>query len=435
MDLKDDVGQRTRPRRRRPADPAAQALALDLLDEFNSAAEAAELVQLVLHRAVVETRSDRGVISWIDGGEMIVAGCYDPFGEPLKAGRRWPLGTDEISALALASGLPETGSFDMPELDMVSPALAETYAGLRHLLVVPVTVAGEDIAILCVSRRRSEAFTAEDREVMSSVAEVAAQPLRAARLDDMLGSVLTELSERLAGAESVERIKTDILRLASHELRTPLTVLHGYLSLIRAGQFGDIPAPLDRVMHILERRTEEMNGLVNDMLVAARVEDHTADTESETIDLRTVVREAADAVAPRASAEHRMRIELPAQPVLAHVDSERVVLAVRNILENAIKYSPQGGEVVCSLSETNRTARVRVADHGLGIAPEDRDKLFTRFGRVLTTANSHIPGIGLGLYFTREVARHHGGDVAFVDVDGPGSVFELTLPLQGEAPA
>ncbi len=70
-----------------------------------------------------------------------------------------------------------------------------------------------------------------------------------------------------------------------------------------------------------------------------------------------------------------------------------------------------------------------MADHGLGIAPEDREKLFTRFGRVLTSANSHIPGIGLGLYFTREVARRHGGDVTLVDADGPGSVFELTLPL------
>jgi signal transduction histidine kinase len=75
--------------------------------------------------------------------------------------------------------------------------------------------------------------------------------------------------------------------------------------------------------------------------------------------------------------------------------------------------------------------RVRVTDHGLGIAAEDRDQLFTRFGRVLTTANSHIPGIGLGLYFSREVARRHGGDVALVDGNEPGSVFELTLPAAG----
>jgi signal transduction histidine kinase len=84
---------------------------------------------------------------------------------------------------------------------------------------------------------------------------------------------------------------------------------------------------------------------------------------------------------------------------------------------------------VCSAFPDGDRAIIRVLDHGLGIAPEDRDKLFTRFGRVLTTANSHIPGIGLGLYFAREVARRHGGDVHLVEADGPGSTFDIILPL------
>jgi signal transduction histidine kinase len=131
---------------------------------------------------------------------------------------------------------------------------------------------------------------------------------------------------------------------------------------------------------------------------------------------------------PRASTEHRVEVDVPEEPVLARVNHERVVLALRNIIDNAVKYSPTGGEVVCTISRDNGVARVRVADHGLGIAVEDRDKLFTRFGRVLTTAHSHIPGIGLGLYFSRQVARRHGGDVSLVDGNEPGSTFELTLP-------
>jgi signal transduction histidine kinase len=431
MEIQDDVGQRAGPARRPFTGPATEGLVDDLLDEFNSAAEAGDLVRLVLHRAVVETRSDRGVISWIDGSEMIVAGCHDQFGDLVDVGSRWPLASEEVSSVALATGRPEAGSTGPLEIDGLSPAMRETYAGLKQLLVVPVTVAGDDLAMLCVSRRRSEAFTPEDSDVLDVIAKVAAQPLRAARLDDMLGVALTELSGRPTGAESVERVKTDILRLASHELRSPLTVLHGYLSLVRAGHFGEIPEPLDRIMRILERRTDEMNGLVNDMLVAARVEDAPSGAEGETVDLRSVVREAADAVMPRASG-HRLRVDLPGQPVRARVDSERVALAVRNIIDNAVKYSPNGGEVLCSLSQSDGTAHIRVTDPGLGIAPEDRDKLFTRFGRVLTTANSHIPGIGLGLYFSREVARRHGGDVSLVVGQGPGSVFELTLPLEQE---
>jgi signal transduction histidine kinase len=431
MDIQDGVGGRTDPGARAVAHPGSMSLIPEFLDELNGAPDAGSLMARVLQRAVMETRSDRGVISWIDGNEMIVAGCHDRLGEPVEIGSRWPLASEHVSALALAAGRPEAGALDetTPSIAEVSSALRETYAGLTHMLVAPVFAAGEHTAILCVSRRRSEEFTADDKQVLDVIARTAAQSLRAARLDDLLEAASAELAERAAGMESVERVKTDILRLASHELRSPLTVLHGYLSLIRGGFFGDIPGPLDEVMKILERRTGEMNGLVNDMLVAARLEDGAIAAEAETVDLRTLVREAAASVAPRASAQHRLHVELPDEAVLARVDAERVVLALRNVIDNAVKYSPEGGDVVCCVTADASLARIRVADHGLGIAPEDRDKLFTRFGRVVTSANSHIPGIGLGLYFTREVARRHGGDVALVDGDHRGTVFELTLPL------
>lgn len=431
MDIQDGVGRRIEPGTSAWALPASQMLVADLVEEFNSAPDSETLVARVLHRAVLETRSDRAVISWIDGDEMIVAGCLDPFGEPVVTGSRWPLAGEQVSVLALSGGRAEAGTLDhsAPGLAQASPALLDTYAGLKQLLVAPVSAAGEHTAILCVSRRRAEEFATEDRDALDAIARSAAQPIRAARLDDLLGATLARLAERLAGEESVERVKTDVLRLASHELRSPLTVLHGYLSLIRGGFFGELPGPLDDVMKILERRTGEMNALVNDMLLAARMEDGPSPATAETVDLRSLVREAADSVAPRASELHRLHVKVPEEPVLARVDAQRVVLALRNIIDNAVKYSPEGGDVTCCVVDDRGTARIRVADHGLGIAPEDRDKLFTRFGRVVTTANSHIPGIGLGLYFTREVARRHGGDVALVDGDGEATVFELTLPL------
>ncbi len=431
MEIQDGVGGRTAEDARSCASARAARLIPALVSDLNSAPHSDAMVRTLLQRAVTETRSDRGVISWIDGDEMIVAGCHDPFGELVMPGSRWPLASEQLSAVALAAGRPEAGVLDETSAGIlgISPALRATYAGLKHLLVAPVSVAGEHLAILCVSCRRAEEFSAADSEILQAIAHTAAQPLRAARLDDLLAAARSELAERVVGMELVERVKTDVLRLASHELRSPLTVLHGYLSLIRGGFFGDLNGPLDEVMKILERRTLEMNGLVNDMLVAARVEDGPVDAKADIVDLRSLVRDAADFVAPRASTQHRLQLELPEAPVLAHVDADRVVLALRNIIDNAVKYSPEGGDVVCSVAGDETTARIRVADHGLGIAVEDRDKLFTRFGRVVTSANSHIPGIGLGLYFTREVARRHGGDVALVDGDEQGTVFELSLPL------
>lgn len=429
MEIQDDVGLKRRSEGSAVRLASADALATDLVKEFNAAVDTGELVRLIMLRAVIDTRSDRGVISWIDGNEMVVAGCYDPFGELVAVGSRWPLAGEQVTQVALAVGRPEAGSYDdVVAPEGISPALRRTYAGLRHLLVAPVRVGGLDIAMLCVSRRRSEQFTVADSDILDAIAVASAHPLRAARLEEQLNQALSELTELAAQAASVEIIKTDILRLASHELRSPLTVLHGYLSLVREGFYGDIPEPLGGVMKILQRRVEDMNNLVNDMLVAARVQDLRQEAGDVT-DVRELLSDAAAGVMPRASARHRLLVDLPPDPVPALVEPDAVVLALRNIIDNAVKYSPNGGDVRCDIRADAGVVRIRVSDSGLGIDPADRDKLFTRFGRVLTTANSHIPGIGLGLYFSREVARRHGGDVALVDGDAPGSVFELSLPL------
>ena len=428
MDIQDGVGRRI-VGQRLPGDPD-EALVRALIETLNDALDPAEVVREVVLRAVTETRSDRGVLSWIDGNEMIVAWCHDPFGELVPVGSRWPLAGEQVTRLALEDGQPRTARYaDVVSLDTVSPPLAKTYRGLKGLLLVPVRVAGEDVAILLVSRRRAEEYDDADSARLATVADVAAHALHAVRLEERLAEAMAELSELAVRSESVELVKTDILRLASHELRSPLTVLNGYLSLVQDGFFGEIAQPLADVMTILQRRTAEMNSLVNDILVAARVEGADDSASGEVSDVNELVRAAARDILPRATDAHRLTLDLPEEPVLTVVDQERLMLALRNIIDNAVKYSPAGGDVVCSVTREEGLARVRVADHGLGIAAEDRDKLFTRFGRVLTTANSHIPGIGLGLYFSREVARRHGGDVVLVDgVEGPGSVFELTLP-------
>jgi signal transduction histidine kinase len=432
MELQDDVGSRGVTFARTVGVGEARTVALELIDDFNSVSDPSELVRQVLLRAVVETRSDRGVISWIVGDEMIVADCYDPVGEIVPAGSHWPLAREQVTALALAGGGAEAGSYRDVALDGLNPALAETFRGLRQLLVVPVRVGREDMAVLCVSRRGNEDYSTADSRVLEAVAAAGAQPLRAARLEELLHEALAELSDLAARAQAVEVIKTDVLRLASHELRSPLTVLNGYLSLVDGGFYGEIPEPLAGVMRILQRRTADMNSLVNDMLVAARLEDGAAEVEREVADLRGVLRTAVADVMPRASTQHRLELDMPEDPVLARVDKERVVLALRNIIDNAVKYSPTGGDVLCTIARDDGVARVRVADHGMGIALEHRDRLFTRFGRVLTTANSHIPGIGLGLYFSRAVARRHGGDVSLVDGSELGTTFELTLPIANE---
>ena len=400
----------------------------ELASEFASVTEPADLLRLVVMRSVIETLSDRGIVSWLDGEDMVVADCYDPFGGPAPVGSRWPLETSEVVRLARTTGKPESAPYEEPGIDL-PPELRESYSTLRQVMVVPAVVAGDAIAILAVSRRRAEAYSDDDKAALDTIARHAAQALLTVRLRAELAAARAELDETRRQTGSVERVKTDILRLASHELRTPLTVLNGYLSLIDDGFFGDVPEPLRDIMPILTRRVADMNALVNDMLVAARVESADAPPQGERVDLRDLVGQAFASVQPRAAADHRLELVLPEREVPVVADAERVHLAVRNILDNAVKYSPAGGEVRCELVVDDGHAMVRITDHGLGIAEEDRDRLFTRVGRILTTTNSHIPGIGLGLYFSREVARRHGGEVELRGSNGDGTTFELYLPL------
>jgi signal transduction histidine kinase len=234
------------------------------------------------------------------------------------------------------------------------------------------------------------------------------------------------LTERLA---ALERTKTEFLNLASHELRGPLTVLRGYLAMIEAGTLGPIPPQLLEVLPILHAKSNEMNGLVEEMIEAARLEEGRLELHREEVDLRELARRAVDMVRPIADPAHPVVVKQPRHPIRVEVDPDRVVTIVNNLLSNAIKYSPKGGEVRLEVEEDDDHAEVRVKDRGVGIDPEKMDVLFTRFGRIATPETKHISGTGLGLYLSRELARLHGGDLVAESEPGKGSTFVFRVPM------
>ena len=234
------------------------------------------------------------------------------------------------------------------------------------------------------------------------------------------------LTERIA---ALERTKTEFLNLASHELRGPLTVLRGYLAMMSAGSMGSLSKQVTEVLPVLEQKSEEMHSLVEQMIEAARLEEGRLKLHIEPGDLREIVGEAVQLTRPLAGQEHPLEFESTEQSVPVAVDRERIGTILANLLSNAIKYSPAGGQVVLSVARENGLAMVKVTDRGIGIAPEDQARLFTRFGRIENTATAHIGGTGLGLYLSRELARLHGGDLTVQSRPGAGSVFTLAVPL------
>lgn len=229
---------------------------------------------------------------------------------------------------------------------------------------------------------------------------------------------------------ALEKVKSNFLNVASHELRSPIAVARGYAAMLADGSFGPAESTDIRVaLPVLIAKLDEMNMLVDSMLDAARLEEERLVLRCEDIDLRTIVDAAVQSALPSLTPRHNLDWRRPRAPVTVNGDAARLAIVVTNLVLNAIKYSPGGGDIQIFLSEDGGRALLTVWDHGLGIADEDMARLFTRFGRILTPENSHIAGTGLGLYLARELARLHNGDIQAASTAGRGSSFTLVLPL------
>ena len=240
------------------------------------------------------------------------------------------------------------------------------------------------------------------------------------------------LHEHIERTRSMEKMRSDFLKLASHELRGPIAVVRGYFSMMADGSLDE--DGLEHAMPVIGRKLDEMNALVTEMLEAARLDEGITRLDRQRQSLRAIVLAATSATQPQLTTHHRLDVRLPDSGVLVDVDAGRIETIMRNLLDNAVKFSPHGGEIDCHASVSDGIASVAVIDHGLGIPPEQIDRLFTRFSRLVTPENSHISGTGLGLYLSRELARLHGGDITVSSTPGGGASFVLTLPVWHVAP-
>lgn len=230
----------------------------------------------------------------------------------------------------------------------------------------------------------------------------------------------------------LERAKTDFLNLASHELRGPLSVAHGYVSMLLDGSIS--PDQFHRFAPLVEAKLGQIEWLVQKMLETARLEYDQLTLSVSEVDLVPIVRKQVDALRPLLSSRHGLRLETDRQSMVVRGDADRLATVIVNLLDNAIKYSPRGGEIGVKVAASSGRAFISVSDQGVGIDPEDFPKLFTRFSRLEQEEVRAVDGTGLGLYIAREIARRHGGDIMVESRPGAGSRFTLSLPTT-DAPA
>src|SRR5437773_6578029 len=228
----------------------------------------------------------------------------------------------------------------------------------------------------------------------------------------------------LAGLERLNRLKSEFVSLVSHEFRTALVGITGFSEMIR-----DEDVSMEEAKTYagdINKDAGRLNRMINDMLDLDRIEAGRLTLHPQAVDLNSLIGDAVER-ARASSDKHKIVSELDPRHPVVQCDPDRIAQVMANLLSNAIKYSPSGGEITVSSHSEDGHVDVSVRDHGLGIAPEFLQRLFSRYERYEKT-NNKILGTGLGLAIVRQIIEMHGGQIGVDTELGKGSDFHFTLP-------
>jgi PAS domain S-box-containing protein len=263
--------------------------------------------------------------------------------------------------------------------------------------------------------------------------------LNAALLRDSEGipttfiGITRDISERKKAMEAEKRLlqlKEEFIASVSHDLRTPLFSLSGYLDLLRNGKVHD----LDLQNEFLTRAANDVDRLmdmVNELLDVSRLENNHLTLNLEQVDLTKIISETLESFKERASGRRiSMKLSPMDSALLAEVDPSRIRRVLANLVENAIKFSKEGGEITVTGGFGNETIFIQVIDKGCGISQEDCLKVFDKYYQVSHIPESNRSGTGLGLYIAKQIIEAHKGSITVSSQIGVGSTFTITIPVK-----
>lgn len=298
---------------------------------------------------------------------------------------------------------------------------------VRSLLTVPLVLQQRIIGTLSIDSDRPNAFTRDDERLLTIAATQAAAAIENARLFSGLEQQVRNLAEAYADLKKTERLRDEFVQNVSHELRIPLTFIRSYVELLLEEYPGPLTPEQRKYLYIVAEKTNAVSRLVNDIMELQQAGSPLI--KRVPVSLSDVVHKAVEGCAAAAAQAGLTIVEqFPEERLLVMGDEHRLTQVFDNLLGNAIKFSPNGGQIVVRIESVRSAVRASVSDQGIGIPKEEQKRIFDRFYRVDGSGGRRFGGSGLGLAIVKNIVEAHGGEVWVESEPGKGSTFYVSIP-------
>jgi signal transduction histidine kinase len=323
---------------------------------------------------------------------------------------------------------------------------AASVFGIQHFILAPILTQDGTIGAIFVGNQTETTPVSEaDEEMVSILTNQIGQSLENAKLFEEVYKSRQELELKiqdrtrqlalaLEKVQKISRTKSEFVSAVSHELRTPLTSIKGYAAILMSGKLGDIPDKVKERLEKINKHSDSLVELINDLLDIARIESGRVEMKFEKVNLKMLIENMRDLLMPQMREKNITFVADVAEDLpLILADSKQMERVFINLLSNAIKYTPKG-TITVRASGTDQEVSVEVQDTGAGMREEDLPKLFTEFYRVENELNQNIKGTGLGLALVRNIINAHQGTIGVTSKLGAGTTFHFTVPLEPPKP-
>jgi signal transduction histidine kinase len=345
---------------------------------------------------------------------------------PLWAGQKFPL-ANCISGWSIVHAEPVTieDIYNDPRIPV--EYYKDTY--VKSLAMQPID-SGHPIGAIGVYWAERHAEDPEQLEQLAKLADIASLLISNVRLRAALEAKRQEAQQRAAEAAThaeAARSRDELLATVSHELRTPLDAVLGWTRMLQIAPDAEASK---RAVEIIERNARAQAALLDDLIDVSRIVAGKLELHMRPVELAAVVSIAIEGLLPEAARKHvEIDYTQSGGPVFCNGDAPRLQQVVRNLVSNALKFTPAGGRVEIELSRAADTCRLEVRDNGVGIEPRFLPFVFDRFRQAEQAREARQPGLGLGLAIAREIVAAHGGEIAcHSEGKNRGATFTVTLP-------